>query len=86
MGTAEIACPSLAALCASPGVNVVAVVTQPDRPKGRDLKVQPCAVKQLAVGEGLPVLQPERAPQPQFLRRLAGTRPPGCLDANRLQP
>jgi methionyl-tRNA formyltransferase len=71
MGTAEIACPSLAALCASPGVNVVAVVTQPDRPKGRDLRVQPCAVKQLAVGKGLPVLQPERARQPEFVAELA---------------
>jgi methionyl-tRNA formyltransferase len=40
MGTAEIACPSLAALCANPEIRVVAVVTQPDRPKGRDLQVQ----------------------------------------------
>jgi methionyl-tRNA formyltransferase len=75
MGTAEIACPSLAALCACPGVSVVAVVTQPDRPKGRDLKVQPCAVKQLATGKGLPVLQPERARQPDFIRQLAEVRP-----------
>jgi methionyl-tRNA formyltransferase len=75
MGTAEIACPSLAALCASPGVSVVAVVTQPDRPKGRDLKVQPCAVKQLAVGKGLPVLQPERARQPEFVAELTSLRP-----------
>jgi len=75
MGTAEIACPSLAALCASPGVSVVAVVTQPDRPKGRDLKVQPCAVKQLAVGKGLLVLQPERARHPEFVAELARLRP-----------
>jgi len=75
MGTAEIACPSLAALCASPGVSVVAVVTQPDRPKGRDLKVQPCAVKQLAASKGLPVLQPERARQPEFVAGLASLRP-----------
>jgi methionyl-tRNA formyltransferase len=75
MGTAEIACPSLAALVASPGVSVVAVVTQPDRPKGRDLRVQPCAVKQLAVRQGRPVLQPERARQPEFMQQLAALRP-----------
>lgn len=75
MGTAEIACPSLAALCASPGASVVAVVTQPDRPKGRDLRVQPCAVKQLAMSKGLPVLQPERARQPEFMAKLASLRP-----------
>lgn len=75
MGTAEIACPSLAALCVSPGVRVVTVVTQPDRPKGRDLKVQPCAVKQFAVGKGLSVLQPERARQPESVAELASLRP-----------
>lgn len=75
MGTAEIACPSLAALCVSPGVSVLAVVAPPDRPKGRDLKVQPCAVKQLAAGKGLPVLQPGRARQPEFVAELAGLHP-----------
>ena len=75
MGTAEIACPSLAALLTSPNVSVVAVVTQPDRPKGRDLKVQPCAVKQFAMAKSLPVLQPERARQPEFLAELAALQP-----------
>lgn len=75
MGTAEIACPSLAALLAQPGVSVVAVVAQPDRPKGRDLKIQPCAVKQFATARGLPVLQPERARRPEFLAELAALRP-----------
>jgi len=71
MGTAAFACPSLAALCSSPGVHVLAVVTQPDRPKGRDRLVQPSAVKQLAMDKGLPVLQPERARQPEFVAELA---------------
>ena len=75
MGTAEIACPSLAALCANPEIRVVAVVTQPDRPKGRDLQVQPCAVKQFAVSQGLPVWQPDRARQPDFIQQLAAARP-----------
>ena len=75
MGTAEIACPSLATLLVQPGVSVVAVVAQPDRPKGRDLRVQPCAVKQFATARGLPVLQPERARQPGFLAELTVLRP-----------
>ena len=45
MGTAEFACPSLAALDESPGIEVVGVVTQPDRPKGRELIPHPPAVK-----------------------------------------
>ncbi len=39
---------------------VVAVVTQPDRPAGRGAKLQPSAVKVLASGLGLPVLQPAK--------------------------
>ena len=61
MGTAELACASLEALAAAPGFQVAAVVTQPDRPKGRALKMQPSPVKQAALRAGLPVLQPERA-------------------------
>ena len=45
MGTAEFACPSLAAPHESPGIEVVGVVTQPDRPKGRELIPHPPAVK-----------------------------------------
>jgi len=70
MGTAELACASLKALAASSQFQVVAVVTQPDRPKGRDLKLQPPAVKQTALAAGLPVLQPERARDPVFVEEL----------------
>lgn len=55
-GTAELAVPSLRALAVAPGIEVVAVVTQPDRAKGRDLRPQPSAVKQAALGLGVPVL------------------------------
>ena len=61
MGTAELSCASLEALVASPEYQVLAVVTQPDRPKGRDLKLQPTPVKVLALRHNLPVLQPEKA-------------------------
>ena len=60
MGTAEFACPSLAALDESPDIEVVGVVTQPDRPKGRELIPHPPAVKLEAELRNLPVHQPER--------------------------
>jgi methionyl-tRNA formyltransferase len=75
MGTAELACASLAALCREAQMQVAAVVTQPDRPKGRDLKLTPSAVKELALRENLPVLQPERARDPAFLQQLTALQP-----------
>jgi len=70
MGTAPLSCPSLAALAKQPAFKVTAVVTQPDRPKGRDLKVQPSPVKELARQAGLPVLQPPNAHDAEFLHEL----------------
>jgi methionyl-tRNA formyltransferase len=71
MGTAELACASLKALLDSAHFEVLGAVTQPDRPKGRDLKLQPSPVKKIAAGAGLPVWQPERARHPDFLGQLA---------------
>ena len=70
MGTAELACASLAALADWPAATVVAVVTQPDRAKGRDLKLQPSAVKALALARQISVLQPERARHEDFISQL----------------
>jgi methionyl-tRNA formyltransferase len=75
LGTAELACASLAGLRSAAFTEVVAVVTQPDRPKGRDLKLQASPVKQLAQRLGLPVLQPERARSPEFVVQLQALRP-----------
>src|SRR4051812_19817210 len=75
MGTAELACPSLNALVSDPAFEVVSVVTQPDRPKGRDLRLLPSAVKQIATAHKLPVLQPERARNEEFLQRLGALSP-----------
>ncbi len=61
MGTPEFAVPSLQALheqATQQAYQVVAVVTQPDRPAGRGNKVVASPVKQYAVAQGLPVLQP----------------------------
>ena len=51
------------------------VVTQPDRPKGRDLKLTPSPVKQVALSRGVPVLQPERARQEAFFKELQEFQP-----------
>ncbi|NBV20687.1 MAG: methionyl-tRNA formyltransferase [Proteobacteria bacterium] len=75
MGTPDIACPSLQALATTPDFQVVGVVVQPDKPKGRDLKLQPPPVKELALRLGLPVLQPERARNEAFLQLLRELRP-----------
>lgn len=59
-GSAAIGFPLLDALLASPDDEVVGVVTQPDRPVGRKLKLTPCPVKQYAEEKGLHVLSPEK--------------------------
>lgn len=75
MGTAELACASLEALTVDPAFSVAGVVTQPDRPKGRALRLQPSPVKQLALSRGLTVLQPERARSEAFLQELRAFEP-----------
>lgn len=70
MGTPDFAVPTLEMMIAG-GYNVVAVVTQPDKPVGRHgntLVASP--VKQCALAHGLPVLQPERMKDPQFVEQL----------------
>src|SRR5262245_48074739 len=75
MGTAELACASVEALCRAANLRVVAVVTQPDKPKGRDLKLQPTPVKLVAVKHRLPVHQPAKARAPEFVEQLRGLAP-----------
>jgi methionyl-tRNA formyltransferase len=58
MGSPDFAVPALEALCATE--EVVAVVTQPDKPKGRGRALAPPPVKESALAQGLRVLQPER--------------------------
>lgn len=74
MGTAPFAVPCLRALLDA-GHQVSAVVSQPDRPRGRGMKLQPSAVKALALERGLPVLQPEKASQPEFIEELRQLAP-----------
>lgn len=69
MGTPEFAVASLAALVEA-GCNVVGVVTAPDKPAGRGMKLQQSAVKKYAAEKGLRILQPEKLKAPQFLEDL----------------
>jgi methionyl-tRNA formyltransferase len=75
LGTAELSCASLQALAGDAKFHVTAVVTQPDRPKGRELKPQPSPVKSLALKLGLPVLQPPRARDEKFIAELRALQP-----------
>ncbi len=73
LGTPEFAVPTLEALV-SAGHNILEVVTQPDRPKGRHQTLTPSPVKAAALRHGLPVWQPERirhADSVAHLRNLA---------------
>lgn len=70
MGTPEFAVGSLQALVEN-GYNVVGVVTVPDKPSGRGLKVNMSAVKEYALGLDLPILQPVSLKDPAFLEELA---------------
>ncbi len=74
MGTPDFAVPPLTALHDS-GHEVLAVVTQPDRPKGRGRKLTPPPVKRMAMEYGYPVLQPETVRTNEFHREMTHLAP-----------
>lgn len=69
MGTPEFAVPSLKVLLENK-INVVAVVTAPDKPQGRGQKIVYSPVKECAVQYNVPVLQPTNLKSPEFLQEL----------------
>ena len=73
MGTAELSCASLKMLAGT--FSVIAVVTQPDKPKGRELKLQFSPVKILAEKLNLPILQPAKARDEKFISELRELQP-----------
>jgi methionyl-tRNA formyltransferase len=73
-GTPQAAVPSLRAILASPH-EVVAVLTRPDAPAGRGRRMLPSPVAEIALAEGIEVLRPARASDPEFLDRLAQIAP-----------
>ncbi len=74
MGTPEFAVPVLKALMEGPN-QTVAVVTQPDRPKGRGRKLVPSPIKVLAEKAGIAVFQPEKVRSPEFLSQVRDLDP-----------
>ena len=79
MGTPDFAVPSLKALVEG-GYSVVGVVTQPDRPKGRGKKLAMSPVKEYAIQQGIPVLQPERISRDGY-EDLLNLHPDLCVTA-----
>jgi methionyl-tRNA formyltransferase len=68
-GTPDFAVASLRALVEA-GMNVAAVVTAPDKPSGRGLQLHTTPVKQYAESQNIPVLQPEKLKNPDFIAQL----------------
>ncbi len=98
MGTPEFASPSLRALIESPD-QVVAVVTQPDRPRGRGRKLSPSPIKIIAEEAGIDLFQPEKVCSPGFINIVRDLAPDllvvvaygqilsqGLLDIPRIMP
>ena len=97
MGTGEIGVPAFRWLLDAPGCEVVAAVTQPDKPAGRKLELRPSAIKQLALERGVPVLQPVKMRAAEAVAEIVALRadvivvmaygqilPKAVLDAARL--
>ena len=74
-GTPAFAVPALEACLSASGVEVTAVLTQPDRPSGRGRLSAQSPVKQAAIATGIPVLQPPSLKAPEVLSDLAGLTP-----------
>lgn len=74
MGTPDFAVPALAALVDA-GYEVAGVVTQPDKPKGRGKTLVPTPVKEEALKHGIPVYQPRKVREPEFVETLKEMEP-----------
>lgn len=75
VGTSPFAVPSLRLLAEAPEHELLAVVTQPDRPQGRGGRMSATPVKEAALAMGLPVLQPEKVRAKEFVQTVRGMAP-----------
>ena len=75
MGTPDLAATCLLRLLEAEDFEVLAAVSQPDRPSGRRLRLQPTPVKAAAQRAGLPVWQPDKARDPEFIDTLRTLQP-----------
>jgi methionyl-tRNA formyltransferase len=74
MGTPDFAVPTLDSLLQA-GCKIVAVITAPDKPAGRGMKLTGSAVKNYAVTKQLPIVQPEKLKNPGFVEELRNFKP-----------
>ena len=74
MGTPDFAVPPLRAM-AEAGYEIVGVVTQPDKPKGRGKTLMPTPVKEEAMKYSIPVYQPVKVREPEFMQTLKELNP-----------
>ena len=75
IATAEIACPPLEALYAQPDIEVILVVSQPDRPQGRKRQLAPSPVKKVAQSLGIEVITPEKIGDQAVVEQLQALKP-----------
>jgi methionyl-tRNA formyltransferase len=75
MGSPPFAAPAFAALCDRADTETAALVTRPDKPRGRGLKVEESPLVTIARAHGVEVLQPARARDPDFIERLRAIAP-----------
>ncbi len=74
LGSSEFACPSLGRLAVS-SHQILGVLTQPDRPKGRKQRLTPPPVKRLAVEKNLPLFQPDKVRDPSVAEQIRSLQP-----------
>ena len=74
LGTGDFALPTFVQLCET-GHNVIALITQPDRPQGRKQLIVPSPIACAAKERGIPVLQPENVNAPEFLEPVKALAP-----------
>jgi methionyl-tRNA formyltransferase len=77
-GTSPFAVPALEKLIAS-AHEVLAVITQPDKPRGRGREMQISSVKEVALAHGIPILQPEKISAPESLAEIKSYGPIGVF-------
>ncbi len=75
MGSPPFAAPAFAAVCERSDTETAALVTRPDKPRGRGLKVEESQLITIARAHGVEVLQPARARDPEFIERLRAIAP-----------
>jgi len=75
MGSGDFGIPALQALHRQPWAEMVALVTQPDKPAGRGMKLRPAPIKEAAMVLGIPVLQPARLRAPDSVAQLRALAP-----------